>query len=129
MKSLNTWSVGQNIVNPPSMLLSNVRSASEATSISAKTLQPHFDIKDVRFSWLGPGVRASSSADAMTLPWLDSAPKPTLLPLRLVMLTKLEALGAEPVASGLEHGGSQDRTICHLMLLLCSKIIEENMKG
>nr|DAD23661.1 TPA_asm: hypothetical protein HUJ06_025123 [Nelumbo nucifera] len=121
MKSLNAWSVGQNTVNPPTMLSSNVCSAPEATSVSAKTLQPCFDIRDVRFNWLGPGVGASASADAMILliwmteilygisstdltkvasrlPWLDSAPKPTLPPLRSVMLTKPEEPGAEPVA-------------------------------
>ncbi|KAF7815971.1 hypothetical protein G2W53_029940 [Senna tora] len=84
--ALNTSSMGQNTVNPPSILSIYVASASDARSVSAKTLQPCLDIMAVRFCWLE------------RVPSLFSAPNPTLPPLRSVMLTNPEVPGAVPVA-------------------------------
>lgn len=61
-----TASVGQNTVRPPSMLVSKVVSAPDEISKSAKALQPCFDRIAVKFSWLGPAVGASASAEVKT---------------------------------------------------------------
>lgn len=61
-----TVSVGQNTVNPPSMLSWNVLSAPEDISKSAKALQPCLDRIVVKFRSLGPAVGASASADVKT---------------------------------------------------------------